>query len=154
MKSIILEGPNGAGKSTLAKQLQGLLGLPIEHATKPESIANSIQFAATQRIDMLVPKIYDRSHAISCLVYQRDKLSKDEYTKLALLAITCSTDAIVIYCTGDGERDMDKPHYTEELKEETKDQKKIRDMYEYVFAILKHQRYNFKIDEISSLQLT
>jgi len=152
-KSIILEGPNGAGKSTLANQLAEKYMMPIVHATKPDGPFDAIEKAFRQSFST-VPVIYDRSHAVSRLVYQYDTIGDLECDILVACARHLSSDYTIIYCVGQGDRDMDKPHYTEELKEATKDQNIIRQKYDYIMRDLNYQKYDFAKDEIGSLQLT
>jgi len=153
-KTIILEGANGSGKSTLAKELAKKYNLRIYHSIRPATALEAIYHAYTQYELCKYPAILDRSHPISRLVYQTDTIGILEREILEVIASHQALCATVIYCTGQGERDTNKPHYTKELIKETQDQDKIREQYDYIFDVLKHQKYNFKNDEISSLQLT
>jgi len=155
-KSVIICGPNGAGKSTLAKELAAKYSVDIVHSTKPENLA-SVAPVATDQFNQFKthkPVIYDRVHAISGLVYNRHDLDFTDFMTLSFISGLIAEYATLIYCTGDGKRDMNKPHYTEELKEATKDQTKIRSDYAELMLGLKHQEYNFEINDIGSLQLT
>jgi len=154
--SIIIEGPNGSGKSTLAKALAEKYMLPIVHATKPKDPFEAIDKAFWQYYYAKSSAvIFDRSHAISRLVYQHNTLGILEEELLEVMASHTGLVHNVIYCTGQGERDTDKPHYDEALiKETTDNQDAIRRRYSSIFDVLKHQRYNFEKDSISSLQLT
>jgi len=144
-KSIVLEGPNGAGKSALAKHLALKYNLPVVHTIKPK---NYPQLVVSQQLSCCeegCKAIFDRCQAISGLVYSGAGDLLD--------AKRLADEAIVIYCTADGERDVDKPHYDTELVEATKDQKAIRAKYEEVMGVIPHIKFNFKQSEYSSLQL-
>lgn len=127
--------------------------MPIIHATKPADAFTAVDLAFRQ-CHYSTPVIFDRSHAISRLVYQKDILGKLEHDLLKVCAYHLSAIATIIYCTGKGERDTDKPHYDEQLIKETEDQEPIIKRYAEVMRWFEHQKYNFEIDEISSLQLT
>lgn len=152
--SIILEGPNGSGKSTLAEKLSVLTEYPVMHASRPGGVRDAINRALNQHITHY-PVIYDRSHAISRLIYQKNTISELERDLLEVCAKHLAEQFIIIYCTGHGVRiTEDKPHYDEELiKETTQNQHKIRKMYDEVMDNIPHQKFNFANDEISCLQL-
>lgn len=150
--SIIIEGANGAGKSTLAAQLSEKLDIPVIHSTKPVGCRDAINRSLNQHLGTY-PVIYDRSHAISRLVYQHDTISDLERDLLFVCAKHAADSMIVIYCIGKGERDTNKPHYDDELIKETSNQKRIRKLYNDVIKKLPHQKYDFKKDDISCLQL-
>ena len=152
--SIILEGPNGSGKSTLAKKLSGQLELPVIHSAKPDGIHDAINRCLNQQYGSY-PYIYDRSHAISRLVYQHDIIDDLERELLLSCAKHLARTHTLIYCTGHGARiTEDKPHYNEALiKETTENQHKIRKLYESVMAELPHKKFNFEKHEIGCLQL-
>lgn len=151
--SIILEGPNGAGKSTLAEQLSEQLGWPIMHATKPVGCRDAINRSLNQQLGTY-PVIYDRSHAISRLVYQNESIGELERALLITCAEYAANTHIIIYCIGKGERDINKPHYNDKLIKETSDQEKIRKLYDKIMSTIPHQKYNFVKNKISDLQLT
>jgi len=150
--SIFIEGPNGAGKSTLASSLRELKNMNIVHSSKPYSMLEAHAHSLYQivREDDI---IFDRSHAISRLVYQNHTISSFERELLWLHAKQLACTNLLIYCIGNGERDINKPHYDKELIKETSNQKIIRARYEEVMKILPHQTYDFKINKISCLQL-
>jgi len=154
MNSIILEGPNGCGKSTLAKLLSEKYGLRIYHATKPASHFEAIELAYGEYHLAKIPAIFDRSHAISRLIYQRDTVGILERELLEVITARSMIQYNIIYCIGHGKRDIDKAHYTPELIKETQDQENIRKRYDRAFHYIKHQKFDFKNDDISSLQLT
>jgi len=153
-KSIVIEGPNGSGKSYLAKQLSEKYGLPIMHSIKPDNSFIAIDESYRQYYAAKSPKIFDRSHAISRLVYQRDILGILEAELLEVMAKHLSFTTNLIFCTGSGKRDINKPHYNEKLIKETEDQVPIINSYTSVMSWLKYQEYNFEKNNISSLQLT
>ena len=116
MRSIILEGPNGAGKSTLAHKLYAEYvpdGTELFHATRPDSSKQAIHLANAQLENILMnkPAIYDRSHALSRIVYQHNAIDTAEYNLLYAHARFLQHHCTIIYCTGQGEHDTNKPHY-------------------------------------------
>lgn len=153
MKLIILEGANGSGKSTLAKQLAETYNLRAYHATRPLNSAEAIGKAFEQYELAWSLAICDRSHAISRLVYQGDNLGSLEREILERIAWHQGASCNIIYCTGQGKRNINKPHYNPQLIEETQDQERIKEEYKSIFDVIKHQKYNFEKDDISSLQL-
>ena len=154
MNSIILEGPNGSGKSTLAKLLAKKYDLKIYHAIKPATHFDAIELAYGEYHLAKTSAIFDRSHAISRLVYQRDTIGILERELLEVIADHSMIQYNIIYCIGHGERNIDKAHYTPELIKETQNQEDIRKRYDRAFRYIKHQKFDFKDDDISSLQLT
>ena len=153
MQSIILEGKNGAGKSTLAIELQNRFSGIIKHAIRPANSQDAANLCLDQLDDIHSDDffIFDRCHPISRLVYQQDSLQPLEAYYLTLFARHMAHNAILIYCTGNGDRDINKPHYDKQLIEETKDQEKIKDNYDKVMATLPYISYNFEKDDIECL---
>ena len=127
-KSIIIEGPNGSGKSYLAKQLADRYKLPLIHSTRPDDPCDAIDKAFRQyHLAESGVYVFDRNHAISRLVYQKNTAGTLEEIILQAIMQQLPLSSTVIYCTGQGERDTNKPHYTPELiKETTDNQKEIK----------------------------
>lgn len=149
---IIIEGPNGAGKSTLAKTLSEKFDIPISHATRPKNHKDAIDKAVIQYFNILdgTPMIYDRSHCISRIIYQN--VSRYEATLYLALARLAAEHSKLIYCYGQGQRDVNKPHYTEELIKETEiNQQYIRAKYEEILKNLPYIGYNFESDSLQKL---
>ena len=156
MRSIILEGPNGSGKSTLAGELELELDRPFYHATRPTDSNQAIHLANAQLENILMnkPAIYDRSHALSRIVYQHKTIGAVEYDLLYAHVRFLQHHCTIIYCTGQGEHDTNKPHYNDRLIKEVQEAKSgIDDAYYEHFIALKHIAYNFEKDSFKGLLL-
>lgn len=151
-RSVVIEGTNGAGKSYLANQLAEIYSVPILHAARPDNAVDAINESFRQHL-WFEPLIMDRSHAISRLVYQYNILGDLERELLLVMARYLAASTTLIYCTGQGVRDTNKPHYNEALIKETKNQAPIIKHYKALMRELKHQEYNFEKNDISCLQL-
>ena len=141
---IIIEGPNGSGKTTLAHKVQKITGMPIIHATRPKNRLHSI--IASIRQTFYSGVILDRAHPISRIVYQKKVVTKFERKIQDWCIKRMYNKGVIIYCTGEGPRDFNKPHYTPELiKETTENQAEIRQVYNDIMMKIPHIKYDFKV---------
>lgn len=150
-KSIILEGPNGSGKSTLVSDLSHALGMVYHHAgSDPGSTKNAIKACCRQYGWVQNGCIIDRVTPISRVIYQKD-LTIFEKNFLKQMLDIMLEDAVIIYCTAEGNF-TNKEYYPKGHYEQiVRDRKIIRDAYDKMFEVVPHVKFDWRNKTISQL---
>lgn len=147
MKSIILEGPNGAGKSTLGMKLTLALGMPYRHpGPSPDRVTSTLSSCCMEQLSWLLDgSVVDRVTPISEPVYNQN-LTHMELGMMKGILYNMLENAIVVYCTSDGDFTK-KPYYPDgHFEEIVRDKADIRHRYMEAMSEIPHIHYDWTKD--------